>query len=292
MKRALRRLPPEQREVLLLVALKDGYGEAARTLGIPIGTVMSRLSRAREKLRAMLGGLPAGARLQRWNDPMSGEPQKDETLRALSQALHQLYDPVLAEPLPERLRIAGVRGRWRSLGRAAALVALGAALGALAAWQIRGERAQPPASSDASAFARRAAIAHAVYSPRCAIRSRWAPTKRAHLVAWLSSGSVAPVRAKLEDVGAQPGRGPTAAGRRRAGRGFMYQCKQGTRITLYVRTDGRDHGETAFRYQSEGKVGVFYWIDRRFGYALASGDIPRERLLSVAEAVYRQLNPE
>lgn len=64
LERALRRLPPEQREVLLLVALEDmSYGEAARALGIPIGTVMSRLSRAREKLRAMLAGLPAGARL-------------------------------------------------------------------------------------------------------------------------------------------------------------------------------------------------------------------------------------
>ncbi|HTP60551.1 MAG TPA: sigma-70 family RNA polymerase sigma factor [Burkholderiales bacterium] len=53
---AIRRLPPEQREVLLLVALEDmSYGEAARTLDIPIGTVMSRLARAREKLRVGLG---------------------------------------------------------------------------------------------------------------------------------------------------------------------------------------------------------------------------------------------
>ena len=58
---AIRRLPPEQREVLLLVALEDmSYDEAAGTLGIPIGTVMSRLARAREKLRAMLSGLPPG----------------------------------------------------------------------------------------------------------------------------------------------------------------------------------------------------------------------------------------
>jgi RNA polymerase sigma factor (sigma-70 family) len=57
---AVRRLPPDQREVLLLVALEDmSYDEAARALGIPIGTVMSRLARAREKLRAMLSGLPA-----------------------------------------------------------------------------------------------------------------------------------------------------------------------------------------------------------------------------------------
>jgi len=58
---AIGRLPPEQREVLLLVALEDmSYDEAAGTLGIPIGTVMSRLARARDKLRAMLSGLPPG----------------------------------------------------------------------------------------------------------------------------------------------------------------------------------------------------------------------------------------
>jgi RNA polymerase sigma-70 factor (ECF subfamily) len=52
---ALRSLPADQREVLLLVALERlSYGEAARALSIPIGTVMSRLARAREKLRAAL----------------------------------------------------------------------------------------------------------------------------------------------------------------------------------------------------------------------------------------------
>lgn len=57
---AIRRLPLEQREVLLLVALEDmSYEEAAGTLGIPIGTVMSRLARAREKLRTMLSGQSA-----------------------------------------------------------------------------------------------------------------------------------------------------------------------------------------------------------------------------------------
>ena len=61
----IRRLPVEQREVLLLVALEDmSYDQAARALEIPIGTVMSRLSRAREKLRAMLSGLPPGGKLK------------------------------------------------------------------------------------------------------------------------------------------------------------------------------------------------------------------------------------
>jgi RNA polymerase sigma-70 factor, ECF subfamily len=59
---ALRRLPVEQRTVILLVALEHmSYQETANTLGIPIGTVMSRLARARERLRIMLevdGGAP------------------------------------------------------------------------------------------------------------------------------------------------------------------------------------------------------------------------------------------
>jgi RNA polymerase sigma-70 factor (ECF subfamily) len=50
--RELSRLPAEQREVLVLAAVEEmRYEEIAAVLSIPIGTVMSRLSRAREKLR-------------------------------------------------------------------------------------------------------------------------------------------------------------------------------------------------------------------------------------------------
>ena len=53
--RALARLPEEQRAVVALVLVEGlAYREAAEVLGIPIGTVTSRLARAREALQAML----------------------------------------------------------------------------------------------------------------------------------------------------------------------------------------------------------------------------------------------
>jgi RNA polymerase sigma-70 factor (ECF subfamily) len=62
---ALKRLPVPQREVLLLVALEHlSYQETADALGIPIGTVMSRLARARERLRVMLAGEAGSASLK------------------------------------------------------------------------------------------------------------------------------------------------------------------------------------------------------------------------------------
>jgi RNA polymerase sigma-70 factor, ECF subfamily len=53
---ALDRLPVDQRAVLILVGVEQfSYEEAAHTLGIPVGTVMSRLHRGRERLRRVLG---------------------------------------------------------------------------------------------------------------------------------------------------------------------------------------------------------------------------------------------
>jgi len=58
----LDRLPEEQRSVLLLVTVEDlSYAQVAQVLGIPIGTVMSRLARARERLREMLADRPRPA---------------------------------------------------------------------------------------------------------------------------------------------------------------------------------------------------------------------------------------
>ena len=61
---ALEELPDEQRRVILLVALEGmSYGEVAETLGIAQGTVMSRLSRGRERLRRLMEDGAPGLRI-------------------------------------------------------------------------------------------------------------------------------------------------------------------------------------------------------------------------------------
>lgn len=73
LERCLQRLPAEQRAVLLLVTLEDmSYADTARVLQIPVGTVMSRLSRARMRLRELLEAAEPASR-----------PAKPPTLRRL-----------------------------------------------------------------------------------------------------------------------------------------------------------------------------------------------------------------
>ena len=58
------RLPVEQRETLILAAVEElKYEEIATLLAVPVGTVMSRLSRAREKLRRMADDRPAALKV-------------------------------------------------------------------------------------------------------------------------------------------------------------------------------------------------------------------------------------
>ena len=56
---AMARLPDEQREVVSLVLVEGlSYKEAAEIVGVPVGTVTSRLARGRDSLQTMLGALP------------------------------------------------------------------------------------------------------------------------------------------------------------------------------------------------------------------------------------------
>lgn len=70
LQRCLLMLPEEQRVVLLLVSLEDlPYEAVARITGVPVGTVMSRLSRARQRLQQLMDAAPAPAA-----SPAAAEP--------------------------------------------------------------------------------------------------------------------------------------------------------------------------------------------------------------------------
>jgi RNA polymerase sigma-70 factor (ECF subfamily) len=74
---ALQQLPAGQREVVLLVGLEDmSYADVALALDIPVGTVMSRLSRGRQRLRELMDGakpkeLPQTTSLAPFRQPAS-----------------------------------------------------------------------------------------------------------------------------------------------------------------------------------------------------------------------------
>lgn len=87
-RRALERLPVRYREVIVLRELEElSYKEIAEVAGIPVGTVMSTLSRARERLRHILAGLT------------SEQPPADETRPRPSQPEGPVSDALLMKTL-------------------------------------------------------------------------------------------------------------------------------------------------------------------------------------------------
>jgi anti-sigma factor RsiW len=202
-------------------------------------------------------------------------------------AMHRAFDPILDEPLPRRLEVP--RPVWtRAMLRYAAVVAW-LALGGVAGWHLHEYRAG--SQVETTTWARRAAVAHVVYSPEVRHPVEVGAAEEAHLVRWLSKRLGASVKAPhLGDLGYSLVGGRLLPGDRGPVAQFMYQDGKGQRLTLYVRRDAKQRRETAFRFTRERGVGVFYWIDGELGYAL-SGEIDKPALLRVATAVYRQLNP-
>ncbi|MCU0950747.1 MAG: anti-sigma factor [Burkholderiaceae bacterium] len=211
--------------------------------------------------------------------------------RAQNDALHALFDPVLAEPHALRVAAAsrafGARSAWALAASLVLGVAIGAAGHAWIAPQLSSARQPMP-------IARQAALAHAAYVPEVRHPVEVGAQEEQHLIAWLSKRLAAPLKApdlqgagfrllggRLLPTTGELGDAPVAL--------LMYENAQGKRLTLLVRR-AADSGDTAFRFATQGGTQVFYWIDGPFGYALA-GDIGRDELGALARRVYQQLNP-
>jgi anti-sigma factor RsiW len=212
--------------------------------------------------------------------------------RAQNDALHRAFDAVLDEP--HSLRVGAARPaaptRWPWGAALAATFVGGAVIGALLHAGFAGQRAV----AGASPIARQVALAHAAYVPEVRHPVEVAGSDEQHLVAWLSKRLGASVRApslvsdgyrllggRLLPPAGEEGSAPVAL--------FMYESAQGRRLSLLVRREPSGSA-TAFRFAQQGATNVFYWIDGPLGYALA-GEIGRDELSTVAQSVYRQLNP-
>jgi anti-sigma factor RsiW len=271
------------------------------------------------ELHAYIDGQLPAARQREIETYLSGRPEELQRLasyRAQKRELHALFDPVLDEALPQRVaEAASPRTPW-FLQRLAAGVAI-ALLGGAAGWGLRAGLAPEPgalaanaraviAMASASGFAQRAAVAHAVYTPDARRPVEIDAAHEDQLIAWLSKRMGAPMQPPhLQSIGyaleggrlLPGGQGPVAQ--------FMYQDAAGAKLTLYVSNEFGDlggaahasaaragkngeNGETAFRFAQQGGVGVFYWVEGRFGYAI-SADADRAALARVSAEVYRQL---
>ncbi|MGZ8211087.1 MAG: anti-sigma factor family protein [Burkholderiales bacterium] len=243
------------------------------------------------QLHAWLDGeLPPDrqAELEAWLAQHPEEAARLSAYRRHDALIRGHFDPVLEEPVPPRLTGRRRIRDGRLLRYAAVLVWF--ALGGIAGWYVH-DLSRTEASRDLPPWARRAAVAHAVYAPEVRHPVEVTADQESHLVAWLSKRLGTKLQVPhLEPVGYGLVGGRLLPGEDGAVAQFMYQDGQGQRLTLYVRTNREQNKETAFRFAQDGNVGVFYWVDRRLGYAL-SGEISKQELLRVATAVYQQLNP-
>lgn len=236
------------------------------------------------------------AELAAW---LTGQPAQAARLQAYREqnaALRRRYQPVLEEAVPAALLAPAARRRPPLL-RYAAMLALTLAGGA-AGWLLREATAPGPGPTLAAAEARpaalahRAAVAHAVYTPERRHPVEVGADQQQHLVAWLSKRLDAPLRPpQLEAQGFLLEGGRLLPGASGPVAQLMYSNSSGLRLTLYVSTEQRGHSGTGFRFAKEGELGVFYWIDGKFGYAL-SGQLDRQALGQIADAVYAQLEPQ
>ena len=252
---------------------------------------MTLLPVTEAELHAYTDGLLPATRRAEIEEYLATHPEDAQRVRdwiEQNRALHDLYDPVLAEALPISVRRPTLVHKLRPALRYAAFVAW-FVLGGVTGWYLQSYNSVT--SVDSLAFVRQAAIAHVVYSPEVRHPVEVGADQEAHLVSWLSKRLGASLKVpQLATVGYQLVGGRLLPGNRGPVAQFMFQDSNGQRLTLYVRSGTGDNKETAFRYAQDRGIGVFYWLDGKFGYAL-SGEIDKTELLRVAKVVYQQLNP-
>lgn len=237
-------------------------------------------------------------RVQAWLNTHPDDMTRVQAWLADRAALAELFKTVLHEEPPAKLR-ATVWQRhatppWAMAAAAAGLLVAGALAGGGAVWQWQDARQAEQmaqlraelAPGTSSGWVRRAAFAHSVYvaEPRHAVEVK---AQEEHLSRWLTRRIDIPVKLfDLREHGFELVGGrllPDGPGKSAQ---LMYQDAQQRRVTVYLRKP--DQGtDAAFRYEQQGKLGMFYWVEEGAGYALV-GELPRATLLALSESIYKQ----
>jgi anti-sigma factor RsiW len=235
---------------------------------------------------------PQRAAVEAWLREHPEDAARVRLWAADAEGLRARLAPVLDAAVPDSLRAVVMRRpwavpRWAMAASAVGLLLGGGVLGGAAAWRWLPPRAEPVAAVTLpAAWVQRAAYAHSVYvpEPRHAVEVK---AQEEHLARWLTRRIDVPV--KLFDLHRQGfelvgGRLlPDGAGK---GAQLMYQDAQGLRVTVYLRKP-EVGTPAAFRYERQGELGLFYWVESGAGYALV-GALPRAQLLALAQAIYEQ----
>lgn len=237
--------------------------------------------------------LPAADRLrvEAWLMKHPDAAAKVAAWQDQAEALRQHFAAPLDEPLPAAMVALFARPKRGEIllrqGLRIAAVLCIALLGGAAGWWGRGH-VMP--SVQVAALPQEATRAHLVYSREVLHPVEVTAKEEQHLVAWLSKRLGTTLRVPsltAQGYALVGGRLLPASSGNHAAAQFMYENRQGQRLTLYVRT-GETGDDTAFRFSGDGAAAAFYWVDGGFGYALA-GETGREALLPVARSVYERL---
>ena len=166
-------------------------------------------------------------------------------------------------------------------------------IGGVAGWAGHGLVPQGATVTAMRPMVAEALSAHRVFAADVARPVEVAAAQEAQLVGWLSNRLGRPLVAPdLVPLGYS-----LLGGRLLAGAAgdpaaqLMYAGPGAERLTVYLRTDRAGGAGTEFRFAEVPAQGVtaFWWVDQRFGFAVAAEGLERAALQRVAESVHRQV---
>ena len=237
-------------------------------------------------IHAFADGELSGAEKANVEAMLQGDEAARGVLAAIRQqnvALHEAYDNVLQEPVPQHLRAAAQQPRGWSGTRMliaasmAGFLALGGSLGYLAADHM--------AKYQAFDLPQIAYLAHQTFANEVKHPVEVAATEQTHLQNWLSKRVGQPI--KIPDLTAQGysllGGRLLAESEGPAGQ-LMYETADKQRLTVFL-TENVGGVESALRLEQHGKLITCYWRDGKLAMAV-TGDLPRDVMMNLAKNIY------